>query len=347
MPTKLKPVFLATIVPLALAGCTSTNPKPAFEDVQKTVAARTGQSVEWRRGHSSNEVAKAIAPLLKATLTAQSATAIALLNNRSLQAEFEEIGISQADLAQASRLHNIELTGSWRFPNVPPSAMDAEYSATANILDLLTLPARKKIAARNVEQTRLQVAHKVLQLAADTQTAFYTLQAQTELAARLAVIGEANAAGADLAQRQFDAGDINELELHERQAPALQSQLELMRAKAAAQAQRERLNRLLGLAGEQINWQIAEELPSLPATEPPLENLETLALTQRLDLAAKRSRLESLADCGAVAEEHCGTFPASKPGWTRKRCRTASASPDQRWIWNCRCSTRASPPARG
>jgi len=313
MPTILKPVFLAAIVPLAMAGCTSTNPKPAFDDVQKTVAARTGQSVEWQRGHSSNEVAKAIGPLLKATLTAQSATAIALLNNRSLQAEFEEIGISQADLARASRLQNIELTGSWRFPNEPPSALDAEYSATANILDLLTLPARKKIAARNLEQAKLQVANKVLRLAADTQMAFYTLQAQTELAARLTVIGEANAAGADLAQRQVDAGDINELELHERQAPSLQSQLDLMKAKAAAQAQRERLNRLLGLAGEQINWQIADELPLLPATEPPLKNLEALAVAQRLDLAAKRSRLESLA-AALRLQKNTRYFPGVKAG---------------------------------
>src|ERR1700677_1295311 len=127
MTIRFHPVWLAALTLLALAGCTGTNPKAAFDDVQQTVAARTGQSVEWRRGHSSsNDLARAIEPLLKSTLTAQTAVTIAFLNNRSLQAGFEEIGISQADLAQASRLPNIELTGSWRFPNEPPSALDAE-----------------------------------------------------------------------------------------------------------------------------------------------------------------------------------------------------------------------------
>lgn len=180
---KTVPVILAAVLPLAIAGCGTTNPKAAFHEVDETVAARTGASVRWWHHDSSNQPGeKLIAPLLKSNLTAQTAVTIALLNNRSLQAEFEEIGISQADLAQASRLQNIQLAGSWRFPNQPPSAADVEYSAAGNLLDLLTLPARKKIAGQNLEHTKLEVANEVLQLASDVQTAFYTLQAQMELA---------------------------------------------------------------------------------------------------------------------------------------------------------------------
>ena len=145
------------------------------------------------------------------------------------------------DLAQASRLHNIQLFGSWRFPNQPPSIVDTGYSAAADILDLLTMPARKKIAARNLEQTKLQVADKVLQLAAETQMAFYKLQAQAELGKRLNMIVDVNEAAADIAQRQFDAGNINELELHLQQAPAIQSRLDLMHAQAETRREREHL----------------------------------------------------------------------------------------------------------
>ena len=99
----------------------------------------------------------------------------------------------------------------------------------------------------------------------------------------------------DIAQRQFDAGNINELELHLQQAPAIQSRLDLMKARAETQMEREHLNRLLGLSGEQIHWQIADELPALPEKELPLENLESLAVNQRLDLAAKKQQAESLA----------------------------------------------------
>jgi outer membrane protein, heavy metal efflux system len=278
-------------LPLIVAGCVSTNPKPALDDVNKTVNARLGQKMQWQ---NTNEVAQTVTSLLRTNLTAQSAVMIALLNNRSLQAQFGEVGISQAELAQASRLHNITIAGSWRLPNRPPSAVDAEYSASADFLDLLTLPARKKIAARNLEQTKLEVADKVLQLATEAQTAFYELQAQVEIVKRLATIVEVNDAQVDLAQRQYDAGNFGDAELHNQQATGNQSRLDLMRAKAEVKADRERLNRLLGLSGEQINWQIADELPSLPEKEMPLENLESLAVNQRLDLAAERKQLESI-----------------------------------------------------
>jgi cobalt-zinc-cadmium efflux system outer membrane protein len=290
----MKKQIAIIFLPLIVAGCASTNPKTAFDDVNKTVVERTGESIQWR-SHSTNEVAQTVASLLQTKLTAQSAVTIALLNNRSLQAEFGEIGISQADLAQASRLQNIEIAGSWRFPNRPPSPADIEYSAAGNLLDLLTLPARKKVAAKNLEQTKLQVADRVLQLAADAQRALYTLQGEFELIKRLNIILEVNDASADLSQRLYDAGNINELELHNQQAPAHQSRLDLMKAKAEAQTQREQLNRLLGLSGGQINWRTTDELPPLPEGESPLENLETLAINRRLDLAASRSQAESIA----------------------------------------------------
>jgi cobalt-zinc-cadmium efflux system outer membrane protein len=312
-------IILAGVLPLVIAGCASTNPKTAFNDVDKTVNARMGESVQWLRNDSTNdEVAKVIEPLLKMNLNAPAAVTIALLNNRSLQAEFEEIGISQAGVAQASRLQNIEIAGSWRFPNRPPSAADIEYSAAGNLLDLLMLPAKKTIAARNLEQTKLRVADKVLQLAADTQITFYTMQAQTEVADRLNTILEVNDAQADLAQRQYDAGNINDLELHNQQAPSIQSHLDLMKAKAGTQAQREHLNRLLGLSGEQINWQIADELPPLPEKELPLENLESLAVNQRLDLAASRNQAEAIA-AALRLKQHTRFIPGATIGVVSER----------------------------
>lgn len=310
---------LLTALPAVFAGCASTNPKAAFNDVGQTVNARAGLSVQWQRNDSSsNEAAKAVASLLQTNLTAQSATAIALLNNRSLQAEFEEIGVSQADLAQASRLQNPVISGDWRFPNRPPSAADIQYTAAGNVLDLLTLPARKKIATRNLERTKLAITDKVLQLAADTQTAFYQLQAQMELTNRLAIIVAVNDAASDFARRQYDAGNITDLALHEQQASAAQSHLDWMQAQAETLADGERFNRLLGLSHEQINWAIADELPSLPETESSLTNLESLAVNQRLDLAAARARAESFA-AALRLKEHTRFIPGVVVGVDTER----------------------------
>lgn len=290
--TIIKPILLVAALPLAFAGCTSTNPKAAFDDVGKRVASRTGSEVRWMRDDAArDDIEKTVEALLQTNLTAQSAVSIALLNNRTLQADFEEIGISQADLSAASRLRNPEFEGFWRFPDHGPKVVNAEYALAQDFLDLLTLPARKKIAVRNLEAVKLRIAHQVLTLAAEAQVAFYTVQARQQLTNRLGLIVEVNEAAADVALRQYDAGNINALDLQNQQAAYTQSRLDLARVQTQFRADREKLNRLLGLWGKQTAWQMDGELPPLPDKELPLENVEALAISHRLDLAAARGEV--------------------------------------------------------
>ena len=294
--TVTKPIFLIGLLPLAFGGCTSPNPQIAFDDVNRQIVSRSGQAARWMRDEAAQkEMEQAVEELLQTNLTAQTAVSVALLNNRALQAEFEEIGITQADLAQASRLRNPVYAGFFRLPTHGPAVLNTENSVAQDFLDLLTLPARKKIAARNLEQTKLRVADQVLRLASEAQGGFYTLQAREQFVNRLSVIVEVNEAAADVAKRQYDAGNINDLALHNQQAAYAQSRLDLAQAQAHARADRERLNRLLGLWGKQTSWKIADELPPLPGKEPPLENLEAIAVNRRLDLAAARSEVIAVA----------------------------------------------------
>jgi outer membrane protein, heavy metal efflux system len=291
----LKPILLLGLLPLAFAGCTSTNPRAAFDDMGKRVASSTGQEVRWMRDDTERgDMEKAVEALLQTNITAQSAVSIALINNRTLQADFEEIGISQAELSAASRLRNPEFAGFWRLPTHGPTAVNAEYSLAQDFLDLLTLPARKKIAAHNLEAVKLRIAHQVLTLAAEAQVAFYTVQARQQLNNRLSLIVEVNEAAADVAQRQYDAGNINALELQNQQAAYTQSRLDLARAQTQFRADREKLNRLLGLWGKQTVWQMDGDLPSVPDKELPLENVEALAIKHRLDLAAARGEVQNV-----------------------------------------------------
>ena len=287
---------LTAALPLAFAGCMSTNPTAAFDDVGRRVTARTGQEVRWMRDDADRDaIEQTVATLLQTNLTAESGVSIALLNNRMLQAEFESIGISQAEVAQATRLRNPEFSGSWRLPTHAPTGLNAEYGLAQDFLDLLMLPARKKIAARNLESTKLRVAHEVLRLSEEVQATFYTLQAHQQFVQRLGIIVEVNEAAADIAQRQYDAGNINELELQNQEALFAQSRLDLAKAEAQVRTDREKLNRLLGLWGKQTSWQTADTLPLLPGKELPLENLEAIAVTRRFDLAAARGDVLALA----------------------------------------------------
>ncbi len=86
---------------LVLGGCASFSPDAGFSDVQKMTSPRLGQDVSWDRGAGTAEPNAAVAKLLQSPLTPEVALQIALLNNRRLQADYESLGIAEADLVQA------------------------------------------------------------------------------------------------------------------------------------------------------------------------------------------------------------------------------------------------------
>lgn len=293
---------LRSILPslaLVAAGCAS--PTASLDRVQETVAERTGKQVHWNRdGAEDAQLQKGVETLLKHKLTAESAVQVALLNNRELQARFEEIGIAQADLIEAGLLSNPNFAASFRFPNRPPSGTNIEYSIAQDFLDLLLIPLRKHIAAAQLARTETRVANDVLQLAAEVKTAFYTAQARQQLLDRLRIISETNETAAEFTKRLHDAGNTSDLELANQQGSYEQSRLEVAQTDLQVRRDRERLNRLLGLWGTQTNWTMGDHLPELPASEVSLQHLESRAISQRLDLQARRMQLDLLGQSLAL-----------------------------------------------
>jgi len=273
----------------ALTGCASVNPKPAFEDVQKKVAGRTGQEALWiRSAEDADEVGRVVRMLLSEELTAEAAARVALLSNRSLQATLQDIGISQADFAQASRVSNPDFHNFTRFPDRPPNGTNVELSLFQDILDILVQPLRKKVGAAQLEQTKLRVGNEMLHLLAETKTAYFTLVARQQLVERLEMIREINRAAVELARRQREAGNVSDLELLNHEAALSQAKVEVAIAQAEARRDRERLNRLMGVWGGDTAWKAASRLPEIPEPEIPMERLESLAVEQRLDIDAGR-----------------------------------------------------------
>ncbi len=282
-----------------LVGCGT--PKASLDRVRETIAGRTGQRVHWNRGGAEDaQIEQAIQSLLRREVTAESAVQIALLNNRSLQAEFEEIGIAQADLIEAGLLSNPSFAASFRFPNRPPSGTNIEYSIAQNFLDLLVIPLRKRFAAAQLAQTETRVADEVLKLAAEVKTAFYAAQAREQLLGRLKLITETNETAAEFTKKLHDAGNTSDLELANQQGSYEQSRLEVAQTELQARRDRERLNRLLGLWGPNTNWKMADHLPELPGTEVSLQHLESRAVAQRLDLQAERMQLDIIGQSLAL-----------------------------------------------
>jgi outer membrane protein, heavy metal efflux system len=262
------------------------------------------QALDQRLGHRIQPgLSDSVAKLVERELSSETAVEIALVNNPGLKARFEDLGIAEADLVQAGLMRNPVFAASWRFPDAGPRIMNAEYSVTAEFLDLLMIPLRKQIAQADLQRVTAYITHDVLQLAADVKTAFFTAQAQEQIVQHWATIVEVEDAAATLAGAQHDAGTMTERALVARQLTHAEARRHLADARMELISARENLTRLLGLWGADVAWRAGPIPPALPETEWPLQSLESLALSQRLDYAAARTSLESLAKALGISED--------------------------------------------
>jgi cobalt-zinc-cadmium efflux system outer membrane protein len=278
-------------------------PKEAgFPDVSRAVEDRTGYKIVWNRGgEADREVATRVAALLAKPLGVDEAVQIALLRNRRLQATYEDLMIAQSDVVQAGLLRNPVLSGSLRFPLDQRGAPNLELGVEQDFLDVLLIPARKRLASSAFEAAKLRVGDEVMRLAADTRVAYFTLQGAQQVAAMRRAIAEAGEASVELAQRQHEAGNIADLDFAGEQALYEQIRLDLARSEGEILGARERLIRLLGLFGADVAFTLPDRLPELPAADPGLDHLETLAITRRLDVAAAREEAQVSAHQLALA----------------------------------------------
>ena len=304
------PVALA----LTLAGCAGGDPQGAFDEgVRDPVAARlSGKAVVWRRGGPEEARADAaVADLLRRPLDAGRAVQVALLNNRALQAEFAEVGISYGEFVTAGRLKNPSLAASVRFPDRGSYLPDWETAVTQDFLDALLLPLRKRLAARQLQLVEMRVADETLKTAAETRRAFYTYQARHQLIARLQLVADTNGAAADFTRSLHDAGNVNDLDLVNQQAAFSQSKIDVSQARAQTLNDREAVNRLLGLDGAPASaWTAAPSLPPLPGGEPSASALEKRAVAGRLDLQAARANLAAAEGALALRAGFARYFPS-------------------------------------
>jgi len=281
---------------LIMSGCASAPSDAGFGDVRTLVSARSDQRVHWNRGTPEDlEVSRSVDDLLKGELSAEGAVQVALLSNPALQAEYEELGVSQADLVQAGLLRNLVIFTSVRFPDSPPSGLNLKFETALDFLDMLLLPARKRLAEDEFERAKLRVADRVLDTAAVTRRAYYEALGARQTVLIRGLIAEAAEASFDLARRIHAAGNLSDLGLAREQALYDRARVDMARSEATLRDKREELNRVLGAWGERTGWRLPEKLPDPPKDEIPFERLETLAVFNRYDLAAARYELKTAA----------------------------------------------------
>ncbi len=286
---------------LCTSGCASLSPNGNFREVQTAVGNRSGHGVEWRGVSEADEKVDAqIAALLQGALDADEAVQITLLNNRALQATYEELGIAQADLVEAGLLRNPVFEAQYRWPGRPANPW--QLHVTQDFIDIFFIPLRRRAAGAALEAAKLHVADAVLDHAVQARRAFYGFQAAEQLVDLRRNVVQATEASALLAQRQYDAGNISELDLANEHGLHQQAIVELELAQLAALEHREALNERMGLQGAQANaWTVEPRLAEPVGDDISPEGLESLAAASRLDLLAAQRRIESLAESLGLA----------------------------------------------
>jgi len=275
-----------------MTGCTSMRPGIGFESVQTQVADRTGMRVHWTSGTGPDvEVQLAVEDLLDEELSVDAAVQIALLNNRELQAVYEELNLAQADLVQAGLLRNPIFDAEVRFGE-GGSGTGLEFGVAQDFMSILYIPLRKRQAEAAFQSAILRVTGAILDLAAEVRAAFIDLQAAGQNLEMRQTVVEATGVSYEIAKRLRAAGNITELEVAQERALHEQARIELAAAEVDVFMNREALQERMGLWGQQTSWRIPARMPDLPAQEMEGDEIERRAVERSLDLAITRQEIE-------------------------------------------------------
>ncbi len=276
---------LALCVAASLNGCSGMQRQD--RDIAQLVENRTGTRPPADAA-ARQALRQEIAALTAQTLDADTAVHIALLNNPSILASYDEAGIASADLAQAGRLPNPEFSFKRTHGD---GQVFIERGLTINLLDLLTAPLAERMERRRFDATRLDIAQNAVTLAAQTRSAWFEAVAARQTARYMADAAAAAEASRDLAQRMAAAGNWSKLDQARQEAFDAATTNEAARAANDAQVTSQKLARLLGVE-DGAALALPDTLPPLPdkTNDAPI-SIDT-AIKARLDVQAAQQRSE-------------------------------------------------------
>jgi outer membrane protein TolC len=283
---------VALLLAATCGGCAAFSPDGGMALVNDIVAPELkSDAVKAGGADPAGETHARAARLLGSALSADRAVRIALLNNKGLQASYNDLGLAEAAMVEASLPPNPTFSLS---SVQTPVELDIERRVIADILALATLPARAEIAAERFRQAQLRAALDTLRLGFETRRAFYRTVAADELAPSLAQAVSAAESAARLAKELGETGAMNKLDQAREQAFAVELSAELAAARQRAASERERLIRVLGLEDGSA-LRLPHALPPLPSAPRAPVAVETEAIRRRVDLKIARIDVDALA----------------------------------------------------
>jgi cobalt-zinc-cadmium efflux system outer membrane protein len=269
---------------LVASGCAKLEKSPGFTDVQQMAGEKGVSRIVWNQGTAEDEaVSQWVGQMLSDDLTPEEAVQIALINNRALQSVYEDLRIAQGDLVRAGLIKNPVFDGSIRFVESGGGEI-LDLGIAFDFLDIFYIPMRKALAKEEFEVAKLKVTGEVIDLAGKTKVAVYELQAAEQVLEVRQTALAAYEASYDFAKRLRAAGNFSKLRFASENVDYEQARLDVMAAGERVATLREKLNVLMGLYGQRVNWKIGSRLPEVPDQAVSSDRLESLAIERSIDL---------------------------------------------------------------
>ncbi|MET0292395.1 MAG: TolC family protein [Steroidobacteraceae bacterium] len=301
----LRIAFLSLCAMGGVAGCTVVSSVDNAKVATDVVARQERSIAPWRRDAAAEaDAVERIRALLRDGVSAQDSVAVCFLAHPDVQLAFEALEISRSELVSAVTLPNpIAILGT-RTPGGNLSAFYPDRNFTVgvlqNVLGLVNIPSRKRIAKRELERARLETADRLIALAAEVNEAWLAYAAARR-------VHELRENGVQLARgtlealrQQLEPGAEADVILAQERVAVTQTEGSALRSALDVQTTRARLAQAMGIAGRFDDWEVTAGLPGLPATDPNPRALELSALDHRLDLQAARISVESRLDAAGV-----------------------------------------------
>ncbi len=277
---------------LALGACAKFSPDGGMTFVAEQSGGILGKdAVKIKTPDDSAAAQSRVRSLLSKSLTADTAVEIALLNNRGLQAAYNELGASEAEMVEAS----LPPAPSLSLSNMTGTGFEIERQLAQNVLALFTLPHRREIAEDQFRAAQMRAVEATLRTGADARRAYYRALAAAQTVKFLEEARLSAGSLSDLAKKLGETGALPKLDQAREHAFYAEVSSDLAVARLKQRSERETLNRVLGLWGADLSYRLPDRLKALPAKPRLAEQIETEAVTSRVDLEIARMDLAILA----------------------------------------------------
>lgn len=296
MNTRLLRWQIAIGLMAAMSGCASLDISTEVQSVSGLVQKHTGAELRWRLNPDDVQaIQAAVKTRLENPLTADAAVQVALLANPQAQRLLDQLDIAVAERVQAGLMSNPFLDFTYLKPR-NEGRNGLEFGLGFELLGALTLPVRQRVAEAEYAANKLAVVESLIALAARTRRAWHEVHAADMALSYWDEAREAAETAGELAERLARAGNLPALKQQRQKLFAAEYAMQAEQAQVSAQMAREKLNRLMGVWGAAIHWEMARGFPDLPGQPPDSADLEQRVLEASLKLQATRARLDAQAE---------------------------------------------------